>query len=349
MTELLPYIGALILLLVGFAGLFIYGRKRPVSFEDGDNKILNDQLKDLSDKFNNLQTKIEVEQTKISDNFKGSTEGLKQFLQMTAKNLEDSSSKSTSALMDETRKLTNILQDNSKRGAWAEKIAEDLLKSMGMIEGKSYIKQGKLDWKSEDDKDLKPDFTFTIDGQEKIFIMDSKFPLSNYNKMYDENGNPVPNIEEEKKAYLNAFRKRIDEVNKYINTSENTLDMAAMFIPIATILDETLQMDDQIVDYAMKQKVVLLSPASFYALISFLKHSETLFKVTKSQGEIIKTFTNLRDQWSKYETSFEQVENRLKQLSESIENVKTTRTKAMTREIKRVDDILSLNSDESKD
>ena len=47
--------------------------------------------------------------------------------------------------------------------------------------------------------------------------MDSKFPLINYNKMYDENGNPVPNIEEEKKAYLNAFRKRIDEVNKYIN------------------------------------------------------------------------------------------------------------------------------------
>jgi len=108
-------------------------------------------------------------------------------------------------------------------------------------------------------------------------------------------------------------------------------------------------MDSEIVDYAMKYKVVLVSPASFYALINFLKYSETIFKVSKEQKEIIKIFGSLKEQWGKYEASFEKVEDRLTQLSKEIETVKTTRTKAMSRELNKVDNILNSNSIEKGD
>jgi len=251
--------------------------------------------------------------------------------------------------LNATQKVTNILQDNSKRGAWGEKAADDLLKSMGLIEGKSYQKQQTLPWKSEDESLLKPDFVFNIDGQDKLFIMDVKFPLSHYYKMYDEDGNQVFDVDNQKKLYLSEFRKRIVEVSKYVNTSENTIDLAAMFIPVTGILDETLKMDSEIVDYAMKYKVVLVSPASFYALINFLKYSETIFKVSKEQKEIIKIFGSLKEQWSKYEASFEKVENKLSQLSKEIDTVKNTRTKAMSRELNKVDNILNSNSIEESD
>ena len=59
-----------------------------------------------------------------------------------------------------------------------------------------------------------------------------------------------------------------------------------MFIPIPTLLDETLRMDSNIIDYAIENKIVLVSPINFYALVSFIKHSETLLKVTKEQESI---------------------------------------------------------------
>ena len=76
---------------------------------------------------------------------------------------------------------------------------------------------------------------------------------------------------------------------------------------------------------------------------------EILGKVSKEQKEIIKIFGSLKEQWGKYEASFEKVEDRLGQLSKEIETVKTTRTKAMSRELNKVDNILNSNSIEKGD
>jgi len=341
MTEVILII-LLILLIFIIIFLFFLNRKNNLSKDDSS---LNEITKDLFQRMDNLNTKLEVEQTKLSENLIGSTNSVKEMIKFS----EQSQNRAAKEMLTATQKVTNILQDNSKRGAWGEKAADDLLKSMGLIEGKSYQKQQTLPWKSEDESLLKPDFIFNIDGQDKLFIMDVKFPLSHYYKMYDEEGNQVFDVENQKKLYLSEFRKRIVEVSKYVNTSENTIDLAAMFIPVTGILDETLKMDSEIVDYAMKYKVVLVSPASFYALINFLKYSETIFKVSKEQKEIIKIFGSLKEQWGKYEASFEKVESRLSQLSKEIDTVKNTRTKAMSRELSKVDNILNSNSIEKVD
>ncbi len=341
MTEII--ITFLLLLLIVLITFSIYLIRKNNSSNSDNN--FKDITNDLFQRMDNLNTKLEVEQVKLSENLIGSTNSVKEMIKFS----EQSQNRTAKEMLNATQKVTNILQDNSKRGAWGEKAADDLLKSMGLIEGKSYQKQQTLPWKSEDESLLKPDFVFNIDGQDKLFIMDVKFPLSHYYKMYDEDGNQVFDVDNQKKLYLSEFRKRIVEVSKYVNTSENTIDLAAMFIPVTGILDETLKMDSEIVDYAMKYKVVLVSPASFYALINFLKYSETIFKVSKEQKEIIKIFGSLKEQWSKYEASFEKVENKLSQLSKEIDTVKNTRTKAMSRELNKVDNILNSNSIEESD
>ena len=341
MTEIIITILLLLLIVLIIFSIYLI-RKNSSSNNDNNFKEITN---DLFQRMDNLNTKLEVEQVKLSENLIGSTNSVKEMIKFS----EQSQNRTAKEMLNATQKVTNILQDNSKRGAWGEKAADDLLKSMGLIEGKSYQKQQTLPWKSEDESLLKPDFVFNIDGQEKLFIMDVKFPLSHYYKMYDEDGNQVFDVDNQKKLYLTEFRKRIVEVSKYVNTSENTIDLAAMFIPVTGILDETLKMDSEIVDYAMKYKVVLVSPASFYALINFLKYSETIFKVSKEQREIIKIFGSLKEQWSKYEASFEKVENKLSQLSKEIDTVKNTRTKAMSRELNKVDNILNSNSIEESD
>jgi len=336
------YISIIVLLMVFILlALFRYLPKKNIE-PSKDNEI----FEELSKKVDSLHTKLELENNNINNNLKNTAENLKTAMKITAENTE----RSTNAVRVEAQKISNILQDNTKRGAWGEKAADDLLNAMGMIEGKSYYKQKKLSWNSEDNKELRPDYAFPLDGDDsKLFIMDSKFPMSNYNNMFDENGDPVSDIESQKKLYLNEFKKRIQEVKKYINPSENSFDFAAMFIPIPTLLDETLRMDSNIIDYAMENKIVLVSPINFYALVSFIKHSETLLKVTREQKSIIKIFGSLKEQWGKYEASFEKVEDRLTQLSKEIETVKTTRTKAMSRELNKVDNILNSNSIEKGD
>ena len=341
MTEIIITFLLLLLIVLIIFSIYLI-RKNSSSNNDNNFKEITN---DLFQRMDNLNTKLEVEQVKLSENLIGSTNSVKEMIKFS----EQSQNRTAKEMLNATQKVTNILQDNSKRGAWGEKAADDLLKSMGLIEGKSYQKQQTLPWKSEDESLLKPDFVFNIDGQDKLFIMDVKFPLSHYYKMYDEDGNQVFDVDNQKKLYLTEFRKRIVEVSKYVNTSENTIDLAAMFIPVTGILDETLKMDSEIVDYAMKYKVVLVSPASFYALINFLKYSETIFKVSKEQKEIIKIFGSLKEQWSKYEASFEKVENKLSQLSKEIDTVKNTRTKAMSRELNKVDNILNSNSIEESD
>ena len=75
--------------------------------------------------------------------------------------------------IEETRKLNQLSKNNQQRGAWAERILDDLLKHIGMIEGIEYEKQA-IGLKDEDGEDVRPDFIFYLDGQSKVFPLDSR-------------------------------------------------------------------------------------------------------------------------------------------------------------------------------
>ena len=236
----------------------------------------------------------------------------------------------------ETRKLNNLLKNNQQRGAWAERVLDDLLKHIGMLEGIEYEKQA-IGLKDEDGEDVRPDFVFYLDGQSKVFPLDSKFPLSNFDKLYDENDNF---LEENKTKYISDFKKRIVETSKYVNPSENTIELAAMFVPVSTILDKTIEIDNEIIDYALERKVVLVSPANFYALISFVKHSAILFSLSKEHEQVLDVFRNIQKQYDMYEKSFIQVDKKLGDLIDSINEIKGTRTRMLSVQIKKIDQIL---------
>ena len=236
----------------------------------------------------------------------------------------------------ETRKLNNLLKNNQQRGAWAERVLDDLLKHIGMLEGIEYEKQA-IGLKDEDGEDVRPDFIFYLDGQSKVFPLDSKFPLSNFDKLYDENDNF---LEENKTKYISDFKKRIVETSKYVNPSENTIELAAMFVPVSTILDKTIEIDNEIIDYALERKVVLVSPANFYALISFVKHSAILFSLSKEHEQVLDVFRNIQKQYDMYEKSFTQVDKKLGDLIDSINEIKGTRTRMLSVQIKKIDQIL---------
>ena len=71
------------------------------------------------------------------------------------------------------------LQVPKKRGEWGERMAEDILRLVGLVEGINYIKQKTLEGSSG-----RPDYTFFLPNSMKI-NMDVKFPLDNYQNYLD--------------------------------------------------------------------------------------------------------------------------------------------------------------------
>src|SRR3989344_389522 len=126
-------------------------------------------------------------------------------------------------LRDTTGSLKNALSSNSGRGQWGERMAEDVLRLSGLIEGINYIKQKKMESVSS-----KPDFTFLLPQNLKL-NMDVKFPFNNYGQYME--AKTETEREEFKKKFLKDVRQRLKEIQTrdYINAEEKTVDYVLLF------------------------------------------------------------------------------------------------------------------------
>ena len=110
---------------------------------------------------------------------------------------------------------------------------------------------------------------------EKLVPIDSKFPLDNFRRMIEGK------TDEEKRAHQRSFfkdvKKHIDDIaGKYILPHEGTYDFALLYIPAENVYYETITKDESageergLLTYALKKKVVPVSPNSFYAYLQVI-------------------------------------------------------------------------------
>jgi DNA recombination protein RmuC len=110
---------------------------------------------------------------------------------------------------------------------------------------------------------------------EKLVPIDSKFPLDNFRRMIEGK------TDEEKRAYQRSFfkdvKKHIDDIaGKYILPHEGTYDFALLYIPAENVYYETITKDESageergLMTYALKKKVIPVSPNSFYAYLQVI-------------------------------------------------------------------------------
>ena len=213
-------------IVTGYMIFYLLNHKKDTS-DNPENILLEERQRNIKEELDGINTKL----TQFSTTFDNAMGYNNTTLQSLQKSYSD---------------FTGLMKNNQQRGGYGEQIAVDMLLETGMMEGFSWEKQKALAWTDENDKNLIPDFTFKLLGEEKIFNMDSKFPFSNFEKIWHHDGDVV---EEEKNKFISAVRKHISTVSKYINTSENTVDLAAMFIPIPRILDNLLTIPYILLDF----------------------------------------------------------------------------------------------------
>ncbi len=236
-------------------------------------------------------------------------------------------------LNETTASLREALSSTKARGQWGERMAEDVLQLAGFIENINYQKQRVIESASS-----RPDFTFFLPQGLKV-NMDVKFPLDNYLKYLEAKSENEKT--HHKEQFIRDVKQRVKEVTTrdYINTQDNTLDYVLVFIPNEQVYSFVNENARELLDEAMKNKVILCSPFTLYAVLSVIRQSIENFSLQKTSGEMLSLFGSFYKQWNEFTKSFEKVGKKIEETQEEFFKLTTTRRNQLDRPLRKLEEL----------
>lgn len=239
----------------------------------------------------------------------------------------------TTKLKETTDHLSHALASSKKRGEWGERMAEDIMRLVGMAEGVNYIRQKTLEGSSG-----RPDYTFLLPNNLKV-NMDVKFPLDNYmHYLKAESDHDRKRFKEE---LLKNTRVMIRQVTgrEYINPSDNTVDYVIVFIPNEQVYSFINESEPMIMDEALKQKVILCSPFTLYAVLAVIRQAIENFNLERTASEILKLLAEFNKQWAAYKDKFKVMGDRLDAARKEYDTLVTTRSNMLEKPLKKIKEL----------
>jgi len=237
----------------------------------------------------------------------------------------------TVRLQDTTGRLSEALASTKVRGQWGERMAEDVLRAAGFREGFNYIRQ-----KTQDTAGTRPDYTFTLPGGQYL-NMDVKFPLDNYLNYC------AAASDEERRRHRDKFladtRQMIKQVKsrEYINPAENTVDYVLVFIPNEQLFYFINETDSRLIDDAMKEKVILCSPVTLFAVLAVIRQAMDTFRLERTASEVFSLLASFNKQWQKYRETMDKMGNSLDKAVREYQHLVTTRSNVLERPLRQIE------------
>lgn len=236
----------------------------------------------------------------------------------------------TASLQRDTQKLNEALSGSQSRGQWGERIAEDVLQIAGFIEGVNYKKQQTTGDGS------RPDFTFLLPDK-RTLNMDVKMPMAAFRRYLEADTDFERDAAA--KEFLRDTKSRIKEVTTrdYINPSEGTLDYTLVFIPNEQVYGFIHEQDAAIVDFALKNHVVICSPLTLFAVLAVIRQSADNFRLESKTREIQGAIGDFRAQWEKYKEQTQGVARAFKTASGKWDELTGVRERQLDKSIDKID------------
>ena len=237
-------------------------------------------------------------------------------------------------LVKRTSDLNNVLSSSQARGQWGERMAEDMLRAAGFIEGANYKKQNTIEGGG------RPDYTFMM-PPDRVLYMDVKFPMDSYTAF-------VAAVDQTsrdslKKDFITAVRARVTELQKRdyaVVTTEHSLDYVLLFVPNESITGFIHEADPNLIDWALAQKVVLCSPLNLYAFLVVIRQATESFHTEQAASHMMQLMNKFKVQWEKYVKSLDQVKKSFDKMQGELDVLTVgARYKKLAGEVKKIDDL----------
>lgn len=237
--------------------------------------------------------------------------------------------RATAGLADTTAHLREALASPKSRGQWGERMADDVLRLAGFVEGINYRRQVAIR------AGTVPDVTFLLPGS-LVLHMDVKFPLDNYQRALAAQ-TPADRRQAET-AFVRDVRARVRELagRGYVEPGV-TVDHVLLFVPNESVYGFIHEHDPELADLALRQKVVLCSPFTLFAVLGVIRQAVEAHEVGRTSDQILECLGGFGQEWQRFSEHLDVVAKRFDSAQRGIEELTGTRRRQLERQLDRID------------
>jgi len=237
----------------------------------------------------------------------------------------------TAALAETTRQLRQALSSTRVRGQWGERMADDVLRLAGMIDGVNYRKQRATESGGV------PDFTFLLPAGQ-VCYMDVKFPLDNYIRFVEAEADF--DRQRHKRAFLRDVRARVAELaDRDYAAGTDAVDVVLLFIPNEQLSCFIQEHDTGLLDEAIRRNIVLCSPLTLFAVLAVIRQAADNFVMQRRSTEILDLLGGFTRQWGSFIAQMDKLGRRIDAAQRDFESLAGTRRRQLERQLDRIDDV----------
>ena len=235
----------------------------------------------------------------------------------------------TSKLADTTQALREALASPKSRGQWGERMADDVLRIAGFVEGVNYERHVRQDGGTV------PDYTFALPKGHAVH-MDVKFPVDNYLRWLEAD------TDADRQRFAKGFRRdvrdRVRELTerRYIDPAV-TLDYLLLFIPNESVYGFLHEHDPELIDFSLGHHVVLCSPTSLFAVLAVIRQAVDNFLVERQSDEILASVAGVREQWERFGDATVRVSRNLVAAQKALDELAGPRRRQFDRQLDRLE------------
>lgn len=258
----------------------------------------------------------------------------------------DAAQKNIEALSDEMIGLQQILTNNQSRGSFGEYQLNQLLYSVFGDNQKLYELQKTLKEATAKSEKVRADAVIYMPEPHGMIAIDSKFPFSEYAKLFDNKN--LTKEEEEKiiSSFGQDVKKRITEISSKYIIPGTTVDFALMFVASDGILSLLHSRLPNVIEYAATKKVTIVSPTTLIPLLSSFLAIRIDYERSLYSKQIKDELNMLKKEFNKFDTEWQKLNETIQRLSRQSLDV-NTRVEKITTKFKKISDVEILDSMDS--
>ena len=175
---------------------------------------------------------------------------------------------SQETLRAETNKLVNALSNPQVRGQWGEITLRRLAELAGMVEHCDFSEQVHV---ATDEGAIRPDMVIHMPDRGEL-VVDVKTPLDAYLQAVDASDEATRKAALKRHARNVLERVRELSAKSYWSQFERSPEFVILFIPGDQFLTAALNEKPDLLEEALRQKVMLITPTSLVALLKVIAY-----------------------------------------------------------------------------
>lgn len=317
------------IVLIGLVLIILYKQVQTEKSIKSDNHV--DSVTQIQSLLNSQQQSISTLNQQSLDSMKNEemiAERLRNMNENVLSLLKESttSSQKVNGIADRVNALNDIMVNKKSRGNWGEYQLNNLLSvyagdNQEIYEVQYTLKNGYIG-----------DVALHLPGTDKVMIIDSKFPLENYQNLLNKDLSDV-----EMSKYESLFKQNIkkhinDIAKKYINSQ--TVENAVMFIPSEAIYMYVCGNHSELIEEAHKKHILITSPTTLIGVVFTLVNLTKDFKRSRNIKALEKDIVGMYYDVERLYTRLDKVENSITNLQKNFKDVRTSSEKIGGRIVK---------------